>query len=83
MKIEDEKSFDELTDKEYKYGFVTEIESESLPPGLNEEIVLEISRRKEEPEWLMEWRLKAFRAWEKWRRRSGQRSIFRRLIIRR
>ena len=65
MKIEDEKSFDELTDKEYKYGFVTEIESESLPPGLNEEIVLEISRRKEEPEWLMEWRLKAFRAWEK------------------
>ena len=65
MKIEDEKSFDELTDKEYKYGFVTEIESESLPPGLNEEIVREISRRKEEPEWLMEWRLKAFRAWEK------------------
>ena len=38
MKIEDKKSFDELTDKEYKYGFVTEIESESLPPGLNEEI---------------------------------------------
>ena len=65
MKIEDEKSFDELTDKEYKYGFVTEIESESLPPGLNENIVREISRRKEEPEWLMEWRLKAFRAWEK------------------
>lgn len=65
MKIEDEKSFDKLTDKEYKYGFVTEIESESLPPGLNEEIVREISRRKEEPEWLMEWRLKAFRAWEK------------------
>ena len=65
MKIEDEKSFDELTDKEYKYGFVTEIESESLPPGLNENIVREISRRKEEPEWLTDWRLKAFRAWEK------------------
>ena len=65
MKIEDEKSFDELTDKEYKYGFVTEIESESLPPGLNEKIVREISRRKEEPEWLTEWRLKAFRAWKK------------------
>jgi len=64
MKIEDEKSFDELTDKEYKYGFVTDIESESLPPGLNEDIVREISRRKEEPEWLTEWRLKAFRAWE-------------------
>lgn len=65
MKIEDEKSFDELTDKEYKYGFVTDIESDSLPPGLNEDIVREISRRKEEPEWLTEWRLKAFRAWEK------------------
>jgi Fe-S cluster assembly protein SufB len=65
MKIEDEKSFDELTDKEYKYGFVTDIESESLPPGLNEDIVREISRRKEEPEWLTEWRLKAFRAWQK------------------
>ncbi len=65
MKIEDEKSFDELTDQDYKYGFVTDIESESLPPGLNEDIVLEISRRKEEPEWLTEWRLTAFRAWEK------------------
>ena len=64
MKIEDEKSFDELTDKEYKYGFVTDIESDSLPPGLNEEIVCEISRRKGEPEWLKEWRLKAFRAWQ-------------------
>ena len=46
MKIEDEKSFDKLTDKEYKYGFVTDIESESLPPGLNEDIVREISKRK-------------------------------------
>ena len=65
MKIEDEKSFDKLTDKEYKYGFVTDIESESLPPGLNEDIVRQISKRKNEPEWLMEWRLKAFRNWEK------------------
>ena len=65
MKIEDEKSFDKLTDKEYKYGFVTDIESESLPPGLNEDIVREISKRKNEPEWLMEWRLKAFKNWEK------------------
>ena len=63
MKIEDEKSFDELTDKEYKYGFVTDIESDSLPPGLNEDIVREISKRKNEPEWLMEFRLKAFRHW--------------------
>ena len=65
MKIEDEKSFDELTDKEYKYGFVIEIESESLPPGLNEEIVREISRRKEEPEWLTNWRLRGIPCWKK------------------
>jgi Fe-S cluster assembly protein SufB len=63
MKIEDEKSFDELTDKEYKYGFVTDIESDSLPPGLNEDIIRAISKRKNEPEWLMEFRLKAYRHW--------------------
>ena len=63
MKIEDEKSFDELTDKEYKYGFVTDIESDSLPPGLDEGVVREISRRKEEPEWLTEWRVKAYHHW--------------------
>ncbi|MEE9369157.1 MAG: Fe-S cluster assembly protein SufB [Pontiella sp.] len=63
MKIEDEKSFDELTDKEYKYGFVTDIESESLPPGLSEDIVRAISKRKEEPEWLTEWRVKAYHHW--------------------
>ena len=65
MKIEDEKSFDDLANKDYKYGFVTEIESESLPPGLSEEIVVEISKRKNEPSWLMEWRLKAYNEWKK------------------
>ncbi|MEC8753082.1 MAG: Fe-S cluster assembly protein SufB [Verrucomicrobiota bacterium] len=65
MKIEDKKSFDDLTDKDYKYGFVTEIESESLPPGLSEEIVVEISKRKNEPSWLTEWRLKAYNEWKK------------------
>lgn len=63
MKIEDEKSFDELGDGEYKYGFVTDIESDSLPPGLNEDIVRAISRRKNEPDWLTEFRLKAYRHW--------------------
>ena len=65
MKIEDEKSFDDLANKDYKYGFVTEIESESLPPGLSEEIVVEISKRKNEPSWLTEWRLKAYNEWKK------------------
>ncbi|HEV2189746.1 MAG TPA: Fe-S cluster assembly protein SufB, partial [Stellaceae bacterium] len=49
----------------YKYGFVTEIETESAPPGLNEDTVRFISAKKGEPEWLLDWRLAAFRAWEK------------------
>ena len=48
---------------EYKWGFVTDIESDTLPPGLNEDVIRTISARKEEPEWLLEWRLKAYRHW--------------------
>ncbi len=48
---------------EYKYGFVTDIESEFAPRGLNEDIVRFISAKKDEPEWLLEWRLRAFRHW--------------------
>ncbi len=47
----------------YKWGFVTDIESESAPPGLNEEIVRFISHKKQEPEWMLDWRLKAYRHW--------------------
>ena len=53
----------ELTNREYKAGFVTDIESETLPAGLNEEIVQAISAKKNEPAWMLEWRLKAFRHW--------------------
>ncbi len=49
--------------EKYKYGFVTDIESESAPKGLSEETVRFISAKKNEPEWLLEWRLRAFRAW--------------------
>jgi Fe-S cluster assembly protein SufB len=49
--------------KEYQYGFITDIEAESAPPGLSEEIVRFISLKKQEPEWLLEWRLKAYRHW--------------------
>src|SRR5690348_12405311 len=52
-------------DEGYKYGFVTDIESESAPPGLSEDTVRFISAKKREPEWLIEWRLKAFRDWQK------------------
>jgi Fe-S cluster assembly protein SufB len=49
----------------YKYGFVTEIEAETAPPGLSEETIRFISAKKEEPEWLLQWRLDAFRHWQK------------------
>jgi Fe-S cluster assembly protein SufB len=52
-----------LSDEGYKYGFVTDIEADSAPPGLDEDTVRFISAKKEEPEWLLEWRLAAFRAW--------------------
>jgi Fe-S cluster assembly protein SufB len=53
----------EAMNRRYSAGFVTDIESESLPPGLNEHVVRAISARKNEPEWLTEWRLKAYRHW--------------------
>ena len=54
----------ELETKEYEYGFYTDIESDTFPKGLNEDIVIAISKRKEEPEWMTSWRLEAFRAWK-------------------
>jgi Fe-S cluster assembly protein SufB len=53
----------ELVNREYKYGFVTDIETDSVPPGLNEDVIRLISAKKGEPEWLLEWRLKAYRHW--------------------
>ena len=58
-------SVETLVNKEYKYGFVTDIESDSAPKGLNEDIIRLISAKKGEPEWLLDWRLKAFRGWLK------------------
>ncbi|MGA2435752.1 MAG: Fe-S cluster assembly protein SufB [Bryobacteraceae bacterium] len=54
-----------FTEQEYKYGFVTEIEADAVPPGLNENVVRLISAKKNEPEFMLEWRLKAFRHWTK------------------
>lgn len=56
-------SIESLTRGEYKYGFVTNIEADSAPPGLNEDIIRFISAKKREPEWLLNWRLKAYRRW--------------------
>ena len=56
-------SLDDLTKAEYKAGFVTDIEQETFPPGLSEDVVRLISAKKGEPEWMTEWRLKAYRHW--------------------
>ncbi len=56
-------TIDQLVNREYQYGFSTDIESETLPPGLSEDTVRFISAKKQEPEWLLEWRLKAYRRW--------------------
>jgi Fe-S cluster assembly protein SufB len=57
-------SIESLVNKEYRYGFVTEIEADTIAPGLSEDTIRLISSKKGEPEWLLEWRLKAFRRWE-------------------
>ena len=59
----DEKIIQDFAEQEYKYGFVSDIESDTLPPGLNEDVIRHISAKKEEPEWMLEFRLKAYRHW--------------------
>ena len=56
---------EELKNKEYEFGFTTDIESDKIPVGLNEDIIHIISDKKNEPDWLREYRLKAFRVWQK------------------
>ena len=56
-------TIEEFASKEYQYGFVSDIESETVPVGLNEDVIRMISAKKSEPEWLLEWRLKAYRHW--------------------
>jgi len=58
-------SVESLVNKEYKYGFVTDIDADTAPKGLNEDVIRMISGKKGEPEWLLEWRLKAYRGWLK------------------
>ncbi|ANM28415.1 cysteine desulfurase [Acidobacteria bacterium Mor1] len=63
MKTETQ-NLEELANRDYKYGFVTDIDADSLPPGLDEDVVRAISAKKNEPEFMLEWRLKAFRHWK-------------------
>lgn len=69
---ESDKIIEEVTSGDYKYGFVTNIEQEFAEKGLTEDTVRFISAKKEEPEWMLEWRLKAFRAWEKMKQPEWQ-----------
>ena len=59
------KTIEEFTSQEYQYGFVTDIEQDTIPPGLDENVIRFISHKKNEPEWLLNWRLKAFKHWQK------------------
>ena len=61
----EEELLEEVTQQEYKYGFVSDIDSDKIPKGLNENIIRLISSKKNEPEWMLEYRLKAFRHWKK------------------
>ncbi len=56
-------SIDSLVNREYQYGFVTDVEADTLPPGLSEDVIRLISAKKDEPSWLLDWRLKAYRRW--------------------
>jgi len=59
----EERLLSELTSSEYKYGFTTDIESDTIPKGLSEEVVRIISAKKNEPQWMLDYRLKAYKAW--------------------
>ena len=59
----DDELLEHVTGKEYEFGFTTNIESDKAPPWLNEDTIRLISQKKNEPEWLLEWRLDAFRIW--------------------
>ena len=57
-------SIESLVNRDYAYGFTSDIASDTIPPGLNEDVVRLISQKKDEPQWLLDWRLKAFRRWQ-------------------
>ena len=59
-----EKTIKDVTEQEYKYGFVTDIETDTVPPGLNEDVIRHISAKKKEQKFLLDWRLKAYRHWQ-------------------
>lgn len=73
---ESEKIIEEVTGSDYKYGFVSHIEQEFAQRGLNEDVIRFISQKKEEPDWMLDWRLKAYRAWLKMEQPQWQNVYF-------
>ena len=67
-----QKTFEALANRDYKWGFVSDIEADTLPPGLNEDVIRAISAKKAEPEFMPQWRLKAYRHWSKLERGAGE-----------
>ena len=65
MDIQTTKTLDKYVQDKYKYGFVTDIDSERPNKGLNEEIIKFISKKKNEPEWMLSWRLNSYKKWLK------------------
>jgi Fe-S cluster assembly protein SufB len=63
MQTTETSTIEQFATQDYKFGFVTDVEQETFPPGLNEEVIARLSAKKEEPEWMLEWRLKAYRHW--------------------
>ena len=63
QELDQDKILDDLTSSDYKYGFVTDVDTQVIAKGLNEDVIRLISSKKEEPEWLLEYRLKAYRHW--------------------
>ena len=64
MAKKEDEILDEVTNKEYEFGFTTDIEPDKILPGLDEEVIRMISEKKNEPEWLLDWRLESFAIWK-------------------
>ncbi len=73
---EEKKMLEELASEQYKWGFVTDIESDTLPPGINEDVIRFISAKKNEPQWMLEFRLKAFVHWQQMEEPNWQKVDF-------
>ena len=63
MPATETQTLEQIAERDYEWGFVTNIEQDTLPPGLNEDVIRFLSAKKQEPEWMLEWRLKAYRHW--------------------